>query len=76
MDIYKRLQTNLEANGLGKAVAIHVNSGDYAIGDTHARARRLLNERQPEGDIVTLTIGPPTAADYAVAYRIQAGQKI
>lgn len=73
--IYEQLRSNLEPENLGKAIAIHVGSGDYAIGETHALARHRLEDSHPDGAVVTLTIGPPTPNDFAVAYRILAGQK-
>lgn len=73
--IYERLRGTLEQENPGKAVAIHIDSEAYAIGDSHSAARRALENSHPEGAIVTLTVGPPTPNDFAVAYRILAGQK-
>ena len=73
--IYERLRGTLESKNAGKAIAIHIDSEDYAIADTHTAARQALEASHPEGAIVTLTIGPPTPNDFAVAYRILAGQK-
>lgn len=73
--IYERLRAVLEPQNIGKAVAIHVDSEDYAVADSHSAARRDLESSHPEGAIVTFTLGPPTPDDFAVAYRILAGQK-
>lgn len=72
-----KLKALLEPEHNGQAVAIHVDSEDYALGDTHSAAARALLERHtaPDGRIVTLTIGPPTEADRRLAYRVLAGQK-
>jgi len=59
-----------------KAVAIHVDTGDYAVGENHSdAARALLARHEPDGRIVTLTIGPPTDADLRLAARMTAGRK-
>jgi hypothetical protein len=72
----EKLKEKLEAEHSGKAVAIHVDTEDYAIGDNHrVAALSLLSRHAPDGRIVTLTIGPPTEADLQLAARITAGQK-
>ncbi len=72
----EKLKDLLEPGQNGKAVAIHVDSEDYAVADTHSEAARaLLSRHKPDGRIVTLTIGPPTDADLRLAQRILAGQK-
>ena len=73
--IYERLLPTLEPQNTGKAVAIHIDSEDYAVADTHSAARRVLENSHPEGPVVTFTVGPPTANDFAVAHRILEGQK-
>jgi hypothetical protein len=71
-----RLRALLEPGHSGKAVAIHVATGDYEVARTHSQAARALLERHPpDGGIVTLTIGPPTEADLRLATRVVAGQK-
>ncbi len=46
LSIYKKsLREELECSHLGQAVAIHVESGDHAIGDSHSAAARLLMTR-------------------------------
>jgi hypothetical protein len=71
-----KIKTILEPEHNGKSVAIHVDSEDYAVAGTHSEAARaLLLRHEPDGRIVTLTIGPPTEADFRLGYRILAGQK-
>jgi hypothetical protein len=71
-----KLKAILEPEHNGRAVAIHVDSEDYAVADTHSNAARsLLQRHKPDGRIVTLTIGPPTETDRRLTYRILAGQK-
>src|SRR5687768_4771709 len=72
-----RLKADLEAQHIGDAVAIHVDTGDYATGKTHSKAARLLLTRHPkDGRIVTLRIGPPNESDLQIASRIAADQKL
>jgi hypothetical protein len=67
----EKLKAKLEQEHLGRAVAVHVDTEDYAIGDSHSSAARALLERHaPDRRIVTLTIGPPTEADLQFAARI------
>lgn len=66
-----RLRSRLEAEHPGESVAIHVDSGDYAIGKTHREAASRLLDRIPaDGRIVTMTVGPPTESDLSLASRI------
>ena len=70
-----RLRETLERDHLGAAVAIHVDSGDFAVGPTHRDAAlALLKRHQPDGRIVTLTIGPPTDSDLALISRMIPGK--
>jgi hypothetical protein len=72
----ERLKPLLEPGYIGRAVAIHVDTGDYAVGESHRdAARALLARHEPDGRIVTLTIGPPTDADLRLAARMTAGRK-
>ncbi len=65
------LRANLEAEHLGEAVAIHPESGDYAVAHTHREAARSLRARhKPDGRVVVLTIGPPTDSDLSIVQRI------
>lgn len=67
------LKVALEQQYLGQAVAIHPDTGDYAVGPTHSKAAAVLLARhEPDGRIVTLTIGPPTDADLRLASRATA----
>ena len=71
-----RLKALLELEHSGEAVAIHVDTEDYVLGKSHSEAAHaLLARHQPDGRIVTLTIGPPTDQDLRLATRITAGQK-
>lgn len=53
-----RLRSRLEAECPGRIVAIHSDSGDYAVGKNSPAARRALRERRRDGAIVTMSIGP------------------
>jgi len=66
----ERLKAILEPAHNGQAVAIHLNSGDYAIHRNWARAMRELRQQHPEGEVYALFIGPPTPAEMALAGRI------
>lgn len=70
--IYERkLPRLLEPAHIGDAVAIHVDSGEYEVAQTHSRAARaLLKRHEADGRIVTLTIGPPTASDLQWSTRV------
>ena len=71
-----RLKGMLEAEHPGQAVAAHPDTGDYAVAPTHRQAASSLLGRHPrDGRIVTLTIGPPTAADLRLAARVDAARK-
>ena len=71
-----RLKSLLEPEHSGEAVAVHVDTGDYAVAKSHSdAARALLARHEPDGRIVTLTIGPPTDADLRLAARLTAGRK-
>lgn len=72
----RRLKAVLEPEHNGQAVAIHVDTGDYAVGSSHSHAvRTLLARHEPDGRIVTFTIGLPTDADLRLAARVAAGRK-
>lgn len=53
----KRLRSSLEPVHIGEVVAIHVESGDFAVGKNSPTARRALRERHGEGMIVTMSVG-------------------
>lgn len=72
----KRLKATLEPSHDGEAVAIHVDTGDYALGNSHSSAARiLLSRHEPDGRIVTLTIGTPTDSDIRLISRVALGRK-
>lgn len=72
----QRLKRQLEAEHMGEAVAIHVDTGDYALGRTHSQAlKALLARHARDGRIATLRIGPPTDSDIRLAARISASRK-
>jgi hypothetical protein len=81
MRLYQeKLQPVLEPEMNGKALAIHLPSGDYEIANSHTEARKALRIRhqvnsQTEGYIVSRTIGPPTPTDLDMASRFIAGEK-
>lgn len=71
-----RLRALLEPDHAGQAVAIHVDTGDFAVDATHSEAAHALSNRHPQdGRIVTLTIGPPTDADLRLATRVTVSRK-
>jgi hypothetical protein len=74
--IYEQnLKAQLEPAHNGKAIAIHVDTGDYALGENWAVARQRLRALHPKGMIASFTIGPATDNDFALANRLAAGQK-
>jgi hypothetical protein len=75
-EIYEMLKDALEAEHTGKAVAIHVDSGDYAIADSFPAARAEMHRRRPEGLLFSTRIGPPTDSDIRLGHRILAGKGI
>ena len=71
-----RLRSKLEPKHSGQAVAIHVDTADYALGRSHMDALRNLRARHPrDGRVVILTIGPPTDADRQLLARSSSGFK-
>ena len=72
-----KFKRDMEDNGhIGEAIALHVDTEDFALGETHTEARRKLGQRYvPDGRIVSLTIGPPTEADVDMAQRFLRNQK-
>ena len=72
----KKLKSVLEPTHNGEAVAIHVDTGDFALGNNHsAAAHVLINRHEADGRIVTLTIGLPTDAELRLATRSVPGRK-
>jgi len=72
IEIYdQRLRTVLETEHSGESLAIDVDSGDFELGSSHGEAARKLKSKRPPGArIVTLTIGPPTPQEIALAQRM------
>ena len=71
--IYERLRATLEPAQDGKAIAIHVDSGEYAVADSMPEARRQMHERRPDGMLYSRTIG--VERDMMLVQRILAGAK-
>lgn len=58
--IYERLRGRLEAENHGKFVAIDVDSGDYAVGETALAAASELRTRRPNAENWLVRIGSRT----------------
>ncbi len=63
-----RLKTLLELEHCGEVVAIHVDSGDYAVAPSSPDALRAMRRIRPSGLLFLYTIGPST--DYGLARRM------
>jgi hypothetical protein len=61
----ERLKTVLEPEYIGAYVAIHPDSGDYAIGRSSIEASQALRQRNPIGFFVTRSIGPERRSNEA-----------
>ena len=48
----------------GKIVAIDVDSGDYAIGDTVSAASKRLRKRLPDADVWSIRVGYRTLRNF------------
>ena len=73
-DIYEQqLISILEPEQNGRAVAIHVDSGEYVVSDSLPLARQEIYKRRPDGLIFSRTIGVET--NEAVLGRLRAGSK-
>ncbi len=70
----ERLKPLLEPAHNGEWVAIHVDTGDYALGKNAPRALDALREKQPIGLVVTMRVGPETQDP--TLYRMLASQMI
>jgi hypothetical protein len=71
--LYNRLSEELKAQNPGSFVAIHVDSGDYAIADTSANAGRALLKRHPiDGRIHIRRIS--SEPEYGLSARIGPGR--
>jgi hypothetical protein len=71
-----QLRAFLEPTHLGKVIAIHPGTGEYAIGETRKAAGMALWERFKDGSIVVFRIGPPTEEDIRMFYRLEAEKQI
>lgn len=71
----EKLRATLEAVHLGSAVAIHLDSEDYAVSRNWARAMRELRQRHPEGEMYAQFIGPPTRSEIALATLLRGEDK-
>ena len=69
----ERLKPLLEPTQNGKAVAINVENGDYAVADSLKEARALLHARYPGIVSMSRTIGVET--DLGLLARVLAGNK-
>jgi hypothetical protein len=74
MALYEsKLREILEREHDGEYVAIHVDSGDYAVGGTFVAAARELRKRhEPDGRVFGRRIG--NIPDYLLAARILASE--
>lgn len=69
LEIYEgQLRALLEPEHNGDAVAIHVDTGDYAIAPNTPEAMRALRKTHPTGLLFLYTIGP--SDDYGLARRM------
>ena len=64
-EIYERdIRPQVEEAHHGKIVAIDVDSGCYAIGDTVSAASRLLREERPDADVWSVRVGYRALASF------------
>ena len=63
-----RLRTLLEPEHTGEVVAIHVDTGDYAVAVSSPDALRAMRRIHPSGLLFLYTIGPCT--DHGLARRM------
>ena len=60
-EIYKRdIRAQVEPEHHGKAIAIDVDTGDYAIADTASVAARRLRTERAEASVWLMRVGYPT----------------
>lgn len=71
----ERLKPLLEPEYNGQAIAIDVESGDYAVDPRWTKARQELRHRRPGARICSFFIGPPTNREFALASRMSGGRK-
>ena len=73
MAIYEqRLKAVLEPEHDGEIVAVHLDTGEYAVAANSPVARRLLRARIPDGIIMTVNIGT-VPVDDALSLRMLRG---
>lgn len=58
------LKTLLEPEHNGKAVAIHVDTGEYIVADSLPLAREKMHQDQPDGMLFSRTIGIETTRPF------------
>ena len=64
-EIYeRRIRRQVEDDFHGKIVAIDVESGDYAIGDTVSAASKRLRKRLPDADVWSVRVGYRTLRNF------------
>ena len=64
-EIYQRdIRQKVEDAYHGKIVAIDVDSGDYAIGDTVSAASKRLRKRLPDADVWSVRVGYRTLRNF------------
>lgn len=69
----EKLKAILEPEHNGKSVAIHIDTGEYAIADNWALARQAIHKRLHEGMVYSRTIGVET--NQALIRRLLAERK-
>lgn len=70
--VYERMRQALESESNNQHVAIHVDTGDYAVAKISAAATRALHLRHPLGRAYTRKIG--TEPEYGLAARLLVGE--
>ena len=64
-EIYERdIRRQVQDAHHGKIVAIDVDSGDYAIGDTVSAASKRLRKRLPDADVWSVRVGYRTLRNF------------
>lgn len=63
-----RLKALLEPGHNDEVVAIHLDSGEYAVADSSPEALRAIRRTHPAGLLFLYTIGP--SSDYGLARRM------
>ena len=71
---YSAIHPTLEADHRGDYVAIHIDSGDYAVGRSTASAMRLLRQRHPRGHLFLSKIGDEP--EYGLAARFLSSELV